>query len=57
MIDRVIIAISKAIESEEILPCGEVGICVNESGGGGVVVAALEVVELRFGVVVIVSVA
>ena len=55
--DRVIIAIGKAIESKEVLPCGEVGICVNESGSGGIVVAALEVVQLRFGIVVIASVA
>ena len=57
MIDRVIIAISKAIKPEEILPCGEVGVRINESTGGRVVVAALEVVKLGFGVVVIASVA
>ena len=55
--DGVIQAISKAIKPEEILPCGEIGVRVNESGGGGVVVAALEVVQLRFGVVVIAPVA
>ncbi len=34
-----------------------IGVRVNESGRGRVVVAALEVVQLRFGVVVIASVA
>ena len=34
-----------------------IGVCVNESGGGRVVVAALEIVQLRFGIVVIASVA
>ena len=57
MIDRVIIAIRKAIESKEILPRGEVRVCVNESAGAGIVVAALEIVQLGFGVVVIASVA
>ena len=34
-----------------------IGVRVNESGGGRIVVAALEVVQLRFGVVVIAPVA
>ena len=57
VIDRVIIAIGKAIESKEVLSRGEVRVCVNESAGGRVVVAALEVVQLGFRIVVIASVA
>ena len=55
--DGVIQAISKHIVAEEVLAGACIGVRVNKPAGGGIVVTALEIVQLRFGIVVIASVA
>ena len=53
----IIVAISKHVVADKTLAGGGIGICVEETADGGVVISALQVIEAGFGVVDIAAVA
>lgn len=55
-IDRIVVAIRKAVVPYNTLPGGEIDIRRYEPAGGGIIVAALEVVQPRLTVVDVASV-
>ena len=54
--DWIIIAVGKHIVAQDALAGGGEGVGIEEAGGGGVVVAGMEVIEASFGIVAIASV-
>ena len=54
--DRIIIAISKHVIAQDALAGTYQCVGGDEAGGGGVIVAGLEVIEAGFGIVAVASV-
>ena len=38
---------------QQTLTCGNIDVCVNEAAGGGVIIAGLQIIQLRFGIKII----
>ena len=55
-IRRIIVAVCKHIKSGKALPGAGVAIRVDKSADFGVVVAGLEIIETRFGVVIVTTI-
>lgn len=48
-----IIAICKHIIANNSLPCARVAVGINKSANSSIVIAALEIIELRVGIIVV----
>ena len=57
MVDRVVVTIREHVVPQEALPRRGKGVGAHKPADGGVIIAALEVIESRFGIVVIAAVA
>ena len=42
---------------QQTLTCGNIDVCVYEAAGGGVIIAGLQIIQFRFAVVVVATVA
>ena len=56
MIHRVVPTVGKHVIAQEALAGGGVAVCVDETGNAGIIVTALQVVEIGFSVLVVPSV-